>query len=319
MPHNNIVVVGSANVDLIMKMDRLPRVGETVTDAQFFQTFGGKGANQAVAAAKAAKANTGGKVSFVARVGDDLYGGAVLENMRQAGVDTTFTLPVPGTASSSGPATGTALIMIGPRGENYLSVAPGANYHILPIHIEQARECIAQAALVLLQCEIPLETIASSLDIAYSAGVPVMFNVAPARDLGDLPLYKVAWLVVNETEASLLSGLPVTDETQAWQAAEVLLEKGVQGVILTLGAQGCLAAGPGGRLRVPAFPVSAVDTTAAGDVFCGSLAVALVEGKTLADGLRFASAASAISVTRLGAQPSIPTRVEIEAFLARNA
>lgn len=299
-----ITVVGSANVDLIMQMERLPRVGETVTDAVFSQTFGGKGANQAAAAARA-----GGRVSFVCCVGADAYGTQVAENLRAQGCDVEFVFSDPQVA------TGTALIMIGPRGENLLSVAPGANYRLLPEHVERARGEIEQSALVMLQSEISLATLQHSVNVAHALGVPVMFNAAPARPLGALPLDKITYLVVNETEAAAMSGLPVDNGAQAWQVAEALLALGPQVVILTLGAQGCLALKNGLRTQAPAFVVKAVDTTAAGDVFCGALATALVEGQELLTGLRFASAAAAICVTRLGAQPSIPNRAEIDAFL----
>jgi ribokinase len=299
-----IVVVGSSNVDLIMKMDRLPQRGESVTDAVFMQTFGGKGANQAVAAAKA-----GGAVSFINCVGDDSYGSQVIANMRQAGVDADLVFV------AQGVATGTALIMIGGVGDNYLSVAPGANYRLMPVHVRQAEALIGGSAMVLLQYEIPLETLLDTIDLAYALGKPIMFNVAPARAFPDAYFPKIDYLVVNEPEAAFLSGIAVESKAQAWQAAEVLLAKGSKMVILTLGAQGCLALSKDYQLDVPAFVVDAVDTTAAGDVFCGSLAVALVEGQSVEPGLRFASAASAIAVTRMGAQPSIPSRAEIDAFL----
>lgn len=299
-----IVVVGSSNVDLIMKMDHLPQRGESVTDAVFMQTFGGKGANQAVAAAKA-----GGEVSFINCVGDDSYGSQVIANMRQAGVDADLVFV------AQGAATGTALIMIDGAGDNYLSVAPGANYRLTPAHVRQAETLIGGSALVMLQYEISLETLLDTIDLAHASGKPIMFNVAPARAFPDVYFPKIDYLVVNEPEAAFLSGMAVESKAQAWQAAEALLAKGPGMVILTLGAQGSLAFSKNYRMEVPAFAVEAVDTTAAGDVFCGSLAVALVEGQSIEQGLRFASAASAIAVTRMGAQPSIPSRVEIDAFL----
>jgi len=311
MSDERIVVIGSANVDLIMKMDRLPRVGETVTDAEFIQTFGGKGANQAVGASRA-----GGDVSFVGCVGEDSLGKQIIDNLFTAGVNVTHCF------TTAEAASGTALIMIGPGGENYLSVAPGANYYLMPEHVAQTWKLVEDSKLVLVQDEIPLETIRYVIERSYETGKQVMFNVAPARNLGDMPLERVTMLLVNETEAAFLTGLQVEDEAQAWEAVDCLLAKGPRIVILTMGAQGCLVGGiePGYdkpiRQKVSAFRVQAVDTTAAGDVFCGTLAVALVEGKSLIESLRFASAASAICVTRMGAQPSIPTLDEIKAFLS---
>ncbi len=315
MTEPRIVVVGSANVDLIMKMDRLPRVGESVTDAEFIQTFGGKGANQAVAACR-----SGGSVGFVGCVGEDALGDEIKTNLREFGVDTTHLLSTPLAAS------GTALIMIGPGGENYLSVAPGANYTLTSSQVDAAWSMISGCEMVLVQDEIPLDTIRHVIERSHEIGIPVMFNVAPARNLGDMPLEKVAFLLVNETEAAFLTRLPVDNEEQAWAAVDGLLAKGSKTIILTMGAAGCLVAGSNFtsagnqalRTKIPAYQVDAVDTTAAGDVFCGVLSAAIVEGKTLIDSLRFASAASALCVTRLGAQPSIPDRSEIEAFIKMN-
>jgi ribokinase len=306
METQSIVVVGSANVDLIMKMDRLPRVGETVTDAEFIQTFGGKGANQAVAAARA-----GGKVVFVGCVGDDSLGGQIITNMSQVGVNVQHLY------KTSKAASGTALIMIGSQGENYLSVAPGANYQVDHEQVDRAWGEIESASMVMVQAEIPIETIHYVIDRAASVGKPVMFNVAPARPLGDMPLNKVTMLLVNETEAAFLTGLQVEDESQAWDAVDTLLVMGPRTVILTMGANGCLVGGEKLRQKVPAYRVQALDTTAAGDVFCGALAAALVEGKSLLESLEFAAAAAAICVTRLGAQPSIPHRSEIDLFILR--
>jgi ribokinase len=301
---NRIVVVGSSNVDLIMKMDRLPRRGESVSDAVFMQTFGGKGANQAVAAARA-----GAQVTFVNCVGDDSYGEQVTANLRQAGIDTSYLF------TESGAATGTALIMIGGQGENYLGIAPGANYRLSQAHVDQAKDVIATAAMVVVQYEIRPEVLEHTINLANEAGCPVMFNLAPPKPFSTEALSRLEFLVVNETEAAFLCGFSVEDEAQAWQAVEALKAKGPGTVILTLGARGCLYAGEKDGGYIPAFPVEAVDTTGAGDVFCGTLAVALVEELPIREGLRFASAAAAIAVTRMGAQPSIPTRDEIDAFL----
>jgi len=302
-----VVVVGSSNVDLVMKMPRLPKVGETVTDCVFAQVFGGKGANQAVGAARA-----GGDVAFVSCVGDDGYGEQVIASLRQDGIDTRFVSREPGVAS------GTALIMVGGEGQNYLAVAPGANYRLTPAHVDRAREATSGAAIVISQCEILPETLDHVIALGAEIGKPVMLNLAPARSVSAASLARLAYLSVNEIEAEFLTGLKVATERDVETAAEALLAKGPKTVVLTLGARGAYVAGAGvsGTL-VPGFAVDAVDTTAAGDVHCGALAVALVEGQPLLEAARFANAAAALSVTKLGAQPSAPKREDIEALLSR--
>jgi ribokinase len=299
-----VVVVGSSNVDLLMKMPRLPKVGETVTDCVFAQVFGGKGANQAVGAARA-----GGDVAFVGCVGDDAYGNQVIENLKADGIDTRFVFAEEGVAS------GTALIMVGGEGHNYLAVAPGANYRLTPAHVERAREVLEEAAVIGTQCEIPPDTLDRVIALGAELGKPVMLNLAPARAVSDSSLARLAYLAVNETEAEFLTGLPVESEKDVEKVADALRAKGPRTIVLTLGTRGAYVAGEGVRALVPGFPVEAVDTTAAGDVHCGALAVALVEGRSLLDAVRFANAAAALSVTKLGAQPSAPRRSDIDALL----
>jgi len=301
---NKIVVIGSSNVDLLMKMDRLPEKGETVTDAVFMQVYGGKGANQAVAAARA-----GGNVAFVNCVGEDAYTPQMVQNFKDDGIDTRFVFKEKGIAS------GHALIMIGNQGDNYISVAPGANYSLTPEKINEALPVFEEAAMIVMQYEIREETIKYVIDLANKHNTPVLWNMAPARafDLSYIP--KINTLVLNEVEAGFLAGITVEKKEDAEKAANVLISKGVEKVIITLGAQGAFVATKDEKVSVKAYQVDAVDTTAAGDTFCGSFAVALVEGKSLKESLQFASAAAAISVTRMGAQPSAPARVEIENFL----
>lgn len=301
-----IVVIGSSNVDFIMKMERLPQIGETVPAGLFMQTFGGKGANQAVGAARA-----GGDVWLVNCVGDDPFGSLLIENLRQSGVH------VEHVRLEKGVASGAALIMVGGAGENYISIAPGANFHLTPSMLAALEPLLREAGMVLMQYEIPPEMLYASIDKAYSMGIPVMFNLAPARLFEPAYLPKIKYLVVNETEAQSLCGFPVDTPRKVEYAASTLIAKGVETVVITLGAQGAYLASKDLQKAIPAFHVEAVDTTAAGDIFCGALAVAIVEGNSLVDAARFASAASAISVTRIGAQPSAPSRDEIDQFLAR--
>ena len=301
-----VVVVGSSNIDLVMKMARLPRVGETVTDASFVQAFGGKGANQAVGAARA-----GGEVAFVGCVGDDAYGAQVRGSLQADGIDTRFVFTEPGVAS------GTALILVGGGGENYISVAPGANYRLTPGHVDRAREAIEGAAIVISQCEIPKETLEHVVALGAKLGKPVLLNLAPARPLSGATLANLALLAVNETEAEFLTGRKVASDRDVQEAAGALLARGPGTVVLTLGARGAYVAAEGVRALVPGVVVEAVDTTAAGDVHCGALAVALVEGRPVLEAVRFANAAAALSVTRLGAQPSAPRRKDIETLLSQ--
>jgi ribokinase len=301
-----VVVVGSSNIDLVMKMARLPKVGETVTDATFVQAFGGKGANQAVGAARA-----GGEVVFVSCVGDDAYGAQVRGSLDADGIDTRFVF------TEAGVASGTALILVGAAGENYISVAPGANYCLTPAHVDRAREALARAAVIVTQCEIPPETLDHVISLGAELGKPVLLNLAPARELGEASIAKLACLAVNETEAEFLTGRKVATDRDVEASADALLAMGPRAVVLTLGARGAYVAGDGVRRLVPGFAVEAVDTTAAGDVHCGALAVALVEGRPLLEAVRFANAAAALSATKLGAQPSAPFRKDIEALLPR--
>ncbi len=299
-----IVVVGSSNVDLIMKMDHLPEKGETVTDAVFMQVYGGKGANQAVAAARA-----GGDVVFVSCVGEDAYTPQMVKNYQSDKIDTRFIFYEKNIAS------GHALIMIGGDGENIISVAPGANNLLLPKKIDLATSIFDDTELIVMQFEIPEETIKYVIDLANRKNIPVLWNVAPARKFDFSYIPKVNILVLNEVEAGFLASVPVANETDAEKAAQILVKKGVEKVIITLGAKGAFVLTKDEKVSVPSYKVEAVDTTAAGDTFCGTFAVALAEKKSLKESLQFASAAAAISVTRMGAQPSAPTRKEIDVFL----
>jgi ribokinase len=301
----HIVVVGSSNTDMIVKVPKIPRPGETIVGGTFATAAGGKGANQAVAAARA-----GARVTFVARVGRDMFGEQALEGFRREGLNVDFVLQDPEAPS------GVALIFVEESGENSIAVAPGANNSLTPEDVERAGDVLQSADVLVLQLESPLETVRKATDTAAAAGVRVILNPAPAQAVGDDVLKNVAILTPNETEAEFLSGVKVEGESGAAEASSRLLERGPEAVLLTLGARGVFVATKDGTELVPAFRVEAVDTTAAGDVFNGTLAVALAEGRDLAGAVRFASAAAALSVTKLGAQPSAPARKEIEAMMA---
>jgi ribokinase len=302
-----ILVIGSSNTDMIIKLDRIPQPGETILGGEFATAAGGKGANQAVAAARA-----GGDVTLVARVGQDMFGEKALAGFIQAGIHVQYVTRDPAAPS------GVALIFVAKDGENSIAVAGGANGRLSPAEVNKAKGAIAGASAVLMQLETPVATVQAAAELAARAEVPVILNPAPARVLPDQLLKLVSILTPNETEAALLTGISVTDEATAARAAAELRARGVETVILTLGARGAFVATASTEELVSGFRVKAVDSTAAGDVFNGALAVALGEGRPLLEAVRFANAAAAISVTRLGAQPSAPERKEIESFLAKS-
>jgi ribokinase len=300
-PH--IIVIGSSNTDMIIKLDRLPKPGETILGGEFVTAAGGKGANQAVGAARA-----GGRVTFIARVGSDIFGEQAVAGFIRDGINVNHVL-----RDRKAPS-GVALIFVARDGENCIAVAGGANARLSPADVKKARSAFAGAAVLVMQLETPLETVQAAADLAARRGLRVILNPAPARPLPNKLLQKISILTPNETEAELLTGIKVDGAAAAGRAAARLLARGVRTVILTLGARGAFVADVHGHRLVPGFKVKAVDTTAAGDIFNGALAVALAEGKVLAEAVRFANAAAALSVTRLGAQPSAPTRREIERF-----
>ena len=300
----SIAVIGSSNTDMIIRLDRIPRPGETILGGEFVTAAGGKGANQAVGAARA-----GGAVTFVARVGRDMFGDQAVAGFRRDGINVDFVL-----RDKTAPS-GVALIFVAEDGENSIAVAGGANTRLSPADVKKAKQAIASARVLVMQLETPLETVQAAAELAARAGVRVILNPAPARPLPDRLLKVVSILTPNETEAELLTGIPVDDDVAAARAADELLAKGIQTVVLTLGARGAFLATKAGQHLVPGFKVKPVDTTAAGDIFNGALAVALAEGKSLVEAVRFANAAGALSVTKLGAQPSAPTLREIERFL----
>jgi ribokinase len=302
-----IVVIGSSNTDMIIQVPRIPRPGETILGGRFSSAAGGKGANQAVAAARA-----GGNVTFIACVGMDGIGSEAIAGFEKDGIHVSRI-----TRSPESPS-GVALIFVGANGENSIAVAGGANMDLSPEKIEDNRETILAADILVMQLESPLESVEAAAELAFSRRIPVILNPAPAQPLSDELLEKITLLTPNESEAELLTGIIVTGPGSARKAAEILHKKGVEQVIITMGAQGAYVSAPGLEALIPGFPVEPVDTTAAGDVFNGTLSVALAEGLPLEKAVRFANASAALSVTRLGAQPSAPSRTEIEAFLRKS-
>ncbi len=305
MMDKKIVVVGSSNSDMTIKAARIPKPGETVLGGSFSMAAGGKGANQAVAAARA-----GGRVVFIARVGEDYFGERAIKHFMADQIDVSFIV------KDKEAQSGIALIFVGEKGENSIAVAAGANARLSKADIEKCSGTIAAAGILLMQLETPLETVQAAAEIASSSNVKVILNPAPARKLPEELLRHASIMTPNEFEAEVLTGIAISDDEAAGRAADVLLNQGVGTVIITLGARGAFMAGGNVREVIPGYPVHAVDTTGAGDVFNGALAVALSEGKALPEAVSFACAAAAISVTKLGAQPSIPRRREIDGFIA---
>jgi len=294
-----IVVIGSANTDMVVKSARLPLPGETLLGGTFFMNAGGKGANQAVAAARA-----DGDVTLIAKVGNDIFGKQTIEGLQKENINTDYVF-VDDTAPS-----GTALIMVNDDGDNCIVVAPGANAKLLPADIEKVRN-ILDAEIILMQLEIPMETIIAVTKIAKSNNQKVIINPAPAHNLNDELLSGLFLITPNESEAYFLTGIKVVDEESASHAAEIFLNKGVQNVIITLGKQGAYFQNENLKLKIDASVVQAVDTTAAGDTFSGALTVAITENMSWQNAIRFAVEAASLSVTRLGAQSSVPYRSEI--------
>ena len=307
---DKIIVVGSLNMDLVACAARIPVVGETITGHTYFDEPGGKGANQAYAAAR-----LGGKVAMLGRVGSDDFGRRMRDNLEAVGCDVSALLTIPDCVS------GIALIFVADDGHNSIIIVPGANNLLTAEDVEAAQKDIDGAALVLLQLENPLPTVNAAARAARRAGARVILDPAPARPLPDELFELVDVLTPNETEAAILAGLQPSrlDARQAVEVAEKLRARGAKTVIVKLGDQGCLLVTNGDPQVLPAPKVKAVDTTAAGDVFNGGLAVALAEGMNLADACRFANDAAALSVTKMGTQIATPSRQEVESFRSRPA
>jgi ribokinase len=304
-----IVVVGSINLDLVCSGKRIPSPGETLNGEKFQTFFGGKGANQAVAVAR-----LGSPVAMAGKVGDDEFGSQLRKGLRAAGVNIREVGVVSGTAS------GIALIQVDGKGQNSIMVIPGANAKLLPKDLEAALPLLRSAGMLLAQLEIPLETVEYLCDIAHRNHVPLMLDPAPARALPRTIVSRVTYLTPNETEASTLCGVPASRLSRATAAecARKLRAKGAANVIVKMGARGAYVAGSDGlRKMVPSFKVPVVDSTAAGDAFNAGLAVAVLRGLSLDEAVRYAAAVGAVSVTRAGAQPAMPTSEEVERLLRR--
>jgi len=302
------VVVGSSNMDLVVKSPRIPVPGETILGGDFLMVPGGKGANQAVAAAR-----LGADVCFVARVGNDVFGRKSLENFQREGLNIRHV-----TLTSDAPS-GVALITVDGAGDNAIVVAPGANARLSPEDVYQAQSEVSSADAVVVQLEVPMATVQCAAELAHRAGVPLILNPAPAQTLSAELLAMVGVLTPNETEAQILTGVEAVDIESSRKAARKLLEMGVKAVVLTMGTRGLLLADETSMEMIAAEKVKAVDTTAAGDAFTGSLAVGLGQGHSLRDSAIFANRVAALSVTKMGAQPSMPTMQEVCDFVPSNA
>jgi len=297
---SKIIVIGSSNTDMVIKSKKHPLPGETILGGSFLMNPGGKGANQAVAAAR-----LGGNVTFVTKTGNDMFGEEALCHFTKEGINARYIVKDPKNPS------GVALIMVDEYGENSIVVAPGSNGTLSAYDIDEEAFGSDPADIILLQLEIPLGTVEYVAEKTAAKGNRVILNPAPARKLSDLLLQCLYIITPNENEAENLTGINVTDETSARSAAKELHERGVKNVVITLGATGAYIYSDTISKLIPVVPVKAVDTTAAGDVFNGALAVALSEGKSLEEAVKFANIAAAISVTRMGAQASAPYRKEI--------
>jgi len=296
-----IVVVGSVTMDMVTCTPQIPRIGQTVIGTSFSTTPGGKGANQAVAAAR-----LGYPVQFLGHVGDDVYGPQLIQNLSHAGVDTSALLPVPGSS-------GLAPIFLAEDGQNAIVVVPGANGKVSPQYVDQHVDVIRSAGMVLCQLELPMATIDHTLKLCAELRVTVMLDPAPAASLSRPVWKQVAWFTPNESEAAFY----LEDGSSPESVAQHLLDRGLGAVALKRGAEGAYVATADGKTGwVKPYAVDAIDTVAAGDCFNGAFAVALLEGKDPWCAARFACAASAISVTRRGAQASMPARADVDAFLA---
>jgi ribokinase len=309
MHRPKITVAGSAMVDLVTYIDRMPREGETIEAPHFSMGYGGKGANQAVAAAL-----LGAEVAMVGKVGDDLFGPGTLDNFRRFGIDCSFVDMVQGESS------GVAPIFVDPHSKNSILIVKGANLRVSPADIDRAAKLIRSSDLVILQLEIALETVYHCIESCREWGIPVILNPAPADTRLDLARIGGIFLFApNETELASITGMPVTSLDQARTAAASLLDKGLDRILVTLGEKGCLLVTRDETLRVPGIPVASIDSTGAGDAFIGSLAVRYLETKDLEESMRWANAYAALSTTGKGTQKSFASRTAFEEFLKKTA
>jgi len=301
----DIFVIGSLNADLVVRAPRFPAPGETISGEDLAIIPGGKGANQALAAAR-----QGMSVAMVGRVGNDSFGPTLIKNLKDNRVDTSG-------VQIDESATGTAIIVVDANGQNSIVLSPGANGKVTPADVQAVS--LRDADTLLLQLEIPLETVIQAASLARQNGLRVILNPAPARPLPNDLLANVDILVPNESELGILTGIPVSDVDSVPSAAKALLAKGVQTVIVTLGSQGALLITVEQMKLIPAFDVDVVDTTAAGDAFIGGLAAALLKGKSLVEAVRYGNASGALAATKFGAQPSLPTQNEVEQLISLRA
>ena len=301
----DILVVGSLNADLVVRAPRFPQPGETISGDDLQIIPGGKGANQAVAAAR-----QGASVSLIGRVGNDSFGPELINNLKRNNVDSSHIQTDPGSA------TGTAIIVVDSNGQNSIVLSPGANGKVSPADVKTAS--FSDHKLLLLQLEIPIETVLSATQHAKEKGLRVLLNPAPARALPEELISLPDFILPNETELSLLTNQPVIDITSAEKAAKILLELGAQNVIVTLGANGALIVSSKQVTHVNAYNVEVVDTTAAGDAFIGGFASALLQNESLEESVRYGCACGALATTKFGAQPSLPTKEEVDRFLRAN-
>lgn len=303
LKQHKILVVGSTNTDMVIKTEHLPRPGETVLGGTFFMNPGGKGANQAVAIAR-----LGAQVSFICKTGSDIFGHQSQQLFEDEGIDTSYIF------SDSKNPSGVALITVDSHAENCIVVASGANANLCPSDLEKARDGIAAADIVLMQLEIPMDTVEYVADVAWKQKKKVILNPAPAKPLRPELLKHLYLITPNETEAEMITGIKINDLESAKEVASQICKAGVENVIITLGAKGAYVHNSTTQELVPSLNVEAVDTTAAGDVFNGALTVAISEGRELVEAVKFANKAAAISVTRVGAQSSAPYRNEVDIF-----